>query len=267
MRCLLLILAVLCSQSVVVAEQPKPQTQLVLATVRLSNASSAATGFVLIRSRGEGEKPQYLLVTAAHVFERAKGEELQVGFRRRIADQDWQKELHTIKVRAGDKPLWTQHEKHDVAVIAIEPPPGAELPALSVDLLATEETLGQLEPGDFVRTACYPHAAVYEPNEAGFPLMRLGCISSYPLVPLAKNPNFLVDYSTFEGDSGGPVFWVENNPSNESPRLAILGLIHGQRFFNQSYQLVYERGEMRKQLGLAIVIPAAFIRETIDQLP
>src|SRR5262245_4182222 len=56
---------------------------LVNATVRLSNPKSTATGFILSRPAKSEGLGQFLLVTAAHVLDKAEGEEMSVIFRRR----------------------------------------------------------------------------------------------------------------------------------------------------------------------------------------
>ena len=74
--------------------------------------------------------------------------------------------------------------------------------------------------------------------------MRLGCIASYPLQISDKQPGFLVDYNTFEGDSGGPVYWTSDEGGKSTVK--ILGLIKGQHWINQRYELIYESGEVEK---------------------
>ncbi len=241
------------------------QTDLVMATVRLSNLKSTATGFVLVRPRAGGEAgEQHLLITAAHVLEMSDGEEMTVNYRRKTGEDVFAKAPAPLRIRSEGKPLWQRHAKQDVAAMAIEPPAGVELPHLTADLLATADDLRGIEPGDLVRCVGFPHATVFEPNQASFPVVRLGCVASYPLLPVEKEPTFLVDYNTFEGDSGGPVYWKRGNGDAS---LKILGLVQGQHFFNQRFEFTYESGEFRKQLGLAIVTQAEAIRETIAQVP
>jgi len=244
------------------------QTDLVMATVRLSNPKSTATGFILFRP---GAKPdatsQFLLVTAAHVLEKAEGDEISINYRRKMAEGEFAKSPVPLKVRREGKALWTQHPRQDVAVIAIEPPAGIELPHLGTDFLATAEDLKDAEPGDLVRYVGFPHASIFEPNQAAFPMVRVGCIASYPLLPIEKHPLFLVDYNAFEGDSGGSVWWKKSDPASGKGALKILGLVHGQHFFNQRFDFVYESGEFRKQLGLGIVVHAEAIIETIAKVP
>ena len=43
-------------------------------------------------------------------------------------------------------------------------------------------------------------------NAAGFPILRAGRVASYPVAPARIFPTFLLDFSVFPGNSGGPVF-------------------------------------------------------------
>lgn len=254
-----------CRAAGAAGQSPRPKTDLVLATVRLSNPKSTATAFILHRPAEPGQPARPVLVTAAHAFERSEGEEMSVLYRRREPDGSFVKAPAPVKVRMEKTPLWTKHATQDVAVLPIELPPGIDVPVLALDCLANDEDLQTGEPGDLVRCVSFPHGAVFEPNAAGFPVVRLGCIAGYPLVPVERQ-SLLVDYNTFEGDSGGLVYW-EKPDSTGKPVCKILGLIQGQHMFNQRYEFPYETGEFRKQLGLAIVVQAQAIRETIGQLP
>ncbi len=268
MRTFLYLVLLLFIPSVTYGQSPGPGTDLVMATVRLSNPKSTATGFILSRPAAKPEGTgQFLLVTAAHVLEKAEGEEMSIFFRRKTADGEFARAPAPLKVRREGKPLWTQHPKQDVAVIGIEPPAGIDIPRLGTELLLTSDELKEVEPGDLVRCVGFPHASIFEPSPAAFPMVRLGCIASYPLLPVEKQPTFLVDYNAFEGDSGGPVWFKKNEPPGGKGVLRIVGLVHGQHFLNQRFDFVYESGEFRKQLGLGIVVHAEAIRETIALVP
>jgi hypothetical protein len=257
------------------AQSPERLSDVVMATVRLSNPKSSATGFILLRPKANDDQPlRSALITAAHVFEKAEGDEITVGFRRKEADGSFSKMPIALKVRNAGKPLWTKHPKLDVAAIEIESPQGTEPPRLTFDQLATADDVRNVEPGEIVNCMTYPHAPVFEPNPPGFPIVRMGCIASFPLSTAwsmggadEKQATFLVDYNSFEGDSGGPVVWKTIDSSSGKPAIKILGLVQGQHLFNQRYELPYESGEFRKPLGLGIVLNAQAVRETIRQLP
>src|SRR4030095_9983299 len=46
-------------------------------------------------------------------------------------------------------------------------------------------------------------------NQAGFPILRSGRVASYPVAPAKIFPTFLLDFSVFPGNSGGPVSMSE----------------------------------------------------------
>lgn len=240
-------------------------TQLMRATVKISHAKSTAAGFVL--TVGDGAK--HVLVSAAHVFDNTPDDKTTVIFRSQQAEGEYKKEPVELIIRQDGKPLWTKHPTEDVAVIAVTPPEHADLPLLSNNLLATDETLKlhQIHPGDRLACLGYPHRE--EGSPAGFPLLRAGVVASFPLLPTAKTKSFYLSANVFEGDSGGPVYL--NRESRETPDAAdvnlIMGLISGQRFLDEEAKMIYGAAKFRHRLGLAVVIHASLIKETIDRLP
>lgn len=244
------------------AEEPQDEdlnTQLMRATVKISHEKSTGTGFIL--TKGD----QHLLVTAAHVFDNTPGDETTVVFRSKQADSEHAKEPMKLIVRNDGKPVWTKHPTEDVAVIRIATPNNADLPLLPTDLLATDELLRKhkIHPGDRLACLGYPHRE--EASKAGFPLLRDGPIASFPLLPTAKTKTFFMSMNIFEGDSGGPVYLAR--PGQTTPdrdiRL-IVGLISGQRFLDEEARMIYGTTKFRYRIGLAIVVHASFVKETVD---
>ena len=80
-------------------------TDLVNVTVRLSNPKSTATGFILSRPAKTEGAGQFLLMTAAHVLEKAEGDEMSIIFRRRNADGDFARVPAPLKGPALKKPI------------------------------------------------------------------------------------------------------------------------------------------------------------------
>jgi hypothetical protein len=241
------------------------RTQFVLATYRLENSKTSATGFVISRPRpGTKQKADVVLVTAAHVFQTMSGDEATIVLREHANDGPWVARPATLRIRDKDKPLWLQHPTQDVAVLPL--PVELNVTSIPVSLLATQHDwdTNPPEPGSTIRAVGYPHASVFKPSPAGFPLVRIGCIASYPVAPGPSNPTFLVDYNTFEGDSGGPLYYEPSTPGESL--LKIAGLVQGQHFLDERYQLVYASGLVKKQLGLAIVVSSLSIIETLTQL-
>jgi hypothetical protein len=241
------------------------RTKLVLASYRLEHPKTAGTCFLMQRPDPADENSeQYLLVTAAHAFAAMNGKRPVLILRNQDEDGNWQAVPTEIVIREGNKPLWHQHPKEDVAVLAIQVPEGITANALPLKVLATKAEWNSQspEPGSLVRCVGYPHASLFKPNETGFPNTRLGCISDYPLTPIEDHDRFLVDFNVFEGDSGGAVYSEE---FESGPK--IIGLVHGQHFLNEQYKLIYSEGRIRKRLGLAIVVNSVVIRETIEGMP
>lgn len=246
------------------AEDEDLNTQLMRATVKVSHDRSTATGFVLSTGKDEG----YVLVTAAHVFDNTPGDETTVLFRSKQAEGEYTKEPTKLVIRKEGTPLWTKHPTEDVAVIAVVPPKNADLPRLSAELLATDEELRKhrIHPGDNLACLGFPHRE--EGSQAGFPLLRDGPIASFPLLPTVKTKTFFLSANTFEGDSGGPVYLARpsrTDHNREDVRL-IVGLVSAQQFLDEEMKMIYGTSKVRHRLGLAIVVHASFIKETIDLL-
>lgn len=240
-------------------------TQVVLATYRLENAQTTGTAFVVRRAAADDKQPDELfLVTAAHAFEEMTGAKATLVLRQPAEGGDWKAAPWEFTIRDGDQPRWHKHPQQDVAVLRLEA--HEHLVSLPLEMLATaaDWTDNPPEPGTLVRCVGYPHAAQFKPSAAGFPLTRLGCLASYPVTPFAKQPTFLVDYNSFEGDSGGPVYLEMTN--HGQPQGKIVGLVQGQHFLDERYKLVYQEGLTRKRLGIAIVVNSQAILETITAM-
>lgn len=240
-------------------------TQMMRATVKISHPSSTASGFIL----SADENKEFILVTAAHVFEKTPDDETTIVFRIRQAEGEYKKEPVKLAIRKEGKPVWTKHPSEDVAVIGISPPENADVPRVSTSLLATDESLQmrRVHPGDNLALIGFPHRE--EGSEAGFALLRNGPIASFPLLPTAKTRTFYLSTNVFEGDSGGPVYLdrASNGGPGAGEEPLIVGLAAGQRNFNEEAKGVYATMQFRYRLGLAIVVHASLIKETIDLLP
>ena len=239
-------------------------TQLMRATIKIAHEKSTATGFILTKSKEE----KHLLITAYHVLNNTPGDETTVIFRTKKAEGEYIKEPMKVSIRKDGKPLWAKHPTEDIAALWITPPKNADLSNLSTDLLASDALLQKhkVHPGDLVSVLGYPHRV--ESNNAGFPILRHGSISTFPLYPTAKTRTFFLSGNIFEGDSGGPVSLSRpssTEPNKEETRL-ILGLVSAQQFLDEDVKLIYGTSKIRHRLGLAIIIHASLIHETIDLL-
>lgn len=245
------------------ALEPVTRTKAVLSTYRLENRTSTSTGFVVsVPKTDEKDSDCVFLVTAGHTLEQMTGTEMTIVSRRRDKDGKWKPIPVKVTIRDGNKPLWTKHESADVAVLPL--PSELEIEAIGLGRLADADYWqnANVQPGDFIRCIGFPHAPVFKPSKIGFPLTRLGCIATFPL-DYDSSPTFLVDYNTFEGDSGGMV--IREHVVDGIKDVRILGLVHGQHFFDQRFQLAYESGRIKERLGLAIIVHSQAIRETLNR--
>jgi V8-like Glu-specific endopeptidase len=247
-------------------------TTLMRSTFMLSGQGSTGTAFIIGRpSKVDKTKGYYVLVTAAHVLKAMHGERAVLNLRRRSGEL-FTKIPYPISIRRGTEALWTEHPHADVAVMYVALPKDIDIALLPTNLLATDDILKKFEihPGD--RLSCLGFPLMAEANEAGFPILRSGQISSYPLVPMSAVKTILYDFNVFEGNSGGPVYFVDNNRTyggaTKIGRVRFLmGLVSEQKFAEEQVKSLREVRKERYQLELAVVIPAQFILDTINRLP
>ena len=242
---------------------------LIQATVQLEQPQgdgtrTVGTGF-LISAPGEDGKPRTVLITAHHVFQRMPGQTAKIGYRIANKDGSWSYSPQPLKIRdAEGHELWSHHPIHDVAAIAIKAPSEFAKAALPEGYLAGDQTFEtyKVNTGDEMMALGFPRGL--SSNTAGFPILRSGRVASYPLAPAKIFPTFLLDFSVFPGNSGGPVFVVGSRP-NAAPTdvapneaLPTSGFIAG--LLTQQVELNNER------LEIGIVTHAQYVRETIDLL-
>jgi hypothetical protein len=146
----------------------------------------------------------------------------------------------------------------------IKAPPEFAKAALPLNYLAADDTFMQykVNAGDEMMALGFPRGL--SANAAGFPILRSGRVASYPLAPANIYPTFLLDFSVFPGNSGGPVFVSRGaQPQNGVTQVANdatggEGFIAG--LLTQQVELNNER------LEIGIVTHAKYIRETIALL-
>jgi S1-C subfamily serine protease len=229
--------------------------ELINATVQLEQplgdgTRTVGTGF-LISSHAADGTPRTVLVTANHVFQKMPKAEARIGYRIANADGSWSYSPQTLKVRdAKGQPLWTSHPNRDVAALSITAPPEFAKAAIPVDYLAADDTFAQykVRAGDEMMALGFPRGL--SANQAGFPILRSGRVASYPIAPAKIFPTFLLDFSVFPGNSGGPVFMSQPGRNGGEAQF-IAGLL------TQQVELNNER------LEIGIVTHAKYIRETV----
>lgn len=246
----------------------------IAATVKIVVKESKGTGFLIARPlSSDPSKQQILLVSAAHVLETASADECRLVLRESRPDGSFERKEITIKLRSADKkPLFVRHPEADVAVMKVELPPGSAIVPLPIESVMVEPAVlaGALKVADEVWIACYPVGL--ESSRAGFPVLRRGSVASFPLAPVKTYRTFMVDFSTFGGDSGAPVVALRPaaTPASEamSARLTpmIVGLVSGKHQQTDKVTLPFEERTVHHPLGLAIVIPSETIRQAIARL-
>lgn len=106
-----------------------------------------------------------------------------------------------------------------------------------------------------------------------FPILRSGRIASYPVWPSTLAKTFLYDIPIYGGNSGGPVFFDYRKrriPGEDSMKwldtIGIAGLISKDVSQTVHVESYFESLTRRDPLGLAVVVPAEFIQQTLDML-
>ena len=236
---------------------------LIDATVQLDQPTgpeirTVGTGFLISAPRPDGT-PRVVLVTAGHVLEKMPDAEMRTGWRIAMPDGSWKFDPQPLEIRDSDgAPLWTELPGRDVAVMELKAPDAFARAAIPLAWLADAETFDTLDvgPGDELLSLGFPRGL--SANRAGFPILRVGRVASYPLTPVSAFPTFLLDFTVFPGNSGVPIYWTptaRRRPGSSEPdHPFIAGML------SQEVLVGTER------LGLGVVIQAQYIRDAIALL-
>lgn len=241
------------------AQGDEAAERIVLATYKLANASSTATGTVYQRETDDG-KHQRFLVTAGHVLEGMNGDTCSLVSRTRRDDGLYMRHEIQIPIRRDNKPLWRKHATEDIAVILL--PESISVEALPFDSLPTKEALEQVHVGDDVRLAVFPERS--EANSAGLPILRGGILAGYPLLPVKAHPMFLIDTNAWPGDSGGPIAHKSLRSLSGGP--LVIGIVRGMRNITDTVkESRYVERKTHYPLGISEALHAALARELIEE--
>lgn len=252
--------------------------ELIHATVQLEQplgdgTRTVGTGFLINASTPDG-KPRTVLITANHVFERMPSADARVGYRTANPDGSWSYSPQTLTIRdAKGAELWTRHPSRDVAAISITAPPEFAKAAIPLNWLADDDTFTRnaVSAGDEMMALGFPRGL--SANQAGFPILRSGRVASYPVAPARIFPTFLLDFSVFPGNSGGPVFVTGQSYRRKLAQSADAAAVDaaqgggggGETQFIAG--LLTQQVELNKErLEIGIVTHAKFIREAIALL-
>ena len=237
--------------------------RLMQATFKIFNTDSTSTGF-LIRDPAapEAVRTNVLLVTTGHTFFKAKGDHVLLVCRVKNDAGVWQRLDYKILIRNGTNALWMCHPSQDVAVIRCSLPPQAVFEALPQEALADEITSKEagMTVGSHLFYCGYPHRT--EASKAGFPILREGIVSGYPLFPATLYPTFLFSAPTFAGDSGAPVALVRA----DAQLPLIIGLVTTRTQQNDKLKSPEWDLTFKRDMDLGSLLHAVYIRETIGLL-
>lgn len=276
---LLIVTALLVFVSIGHSEEQKPtpldfDTMLMWATFRIGGPNSTGTAFLMGRPyHAEKDKFRYTLVTATHVLEGIKGEFANLYFRRHLEHGKWEILPMQLRIREGGNNLWVSHPKADVTAMYIGVPENALVTFIPMAMLADDDLLSKynIHPGDLLNCLGYPLGV--ESNPGGFPILRSGKIASYPLLPTTNTISFLLDFRVFPGNSGGPVYIsftgdrIYDNAIHGTSFNFVMGLVSEEIRLTETRQQLYSYLKEETPLGLAKIIHASLIRETIALLP
>jgi hypothetical protein len=231
----------------------------------LPGGISFGTVFVMGIPFKENPKIAHLvLVTAAHVLVGIAGDNASLQLRRRNDDGTYGAFLYQFPIWKAGRPLYVRHPTEDVAVMYADLPDEVPITGLPPDFLATDKSLEDLEvhPGDEAFILGFPAAASID---GGFPISRVGHIASYPLTPMRIVKKWAFDAHILNGNSGGPVYFTYVNRIFKGQLhfgvgQGVLGLV-----IQDVRSLLPEFAN--RDLNYGFVVPAQFIRETIEMLP
>lgn len=237
--------------------------ELIRATVQLEQPApdgrrTVGTGFLISAPTPDGQ-PRTVLVTANHVLGSMPGPEMKVGYRFQDASGAWRYKPQSVTIRSNGTELWTRNPERDVAAIVVKAPPEFAQAAIPLSWLADGEAFNRyrIGPGDEMMALGYPWGM--SANGAGFPILRAGKVASYPVAPSKEFPTFMLDFTVFPGNSGGPVFLSETviDPQTAQPKQVelVAGLLTQELY-----------GQNNERIGLGVVTQASFIRETVMML-
>jgi hypothetical protein len=235
------------------AQEPGFADPVVAATHKLFNRASTGTCF-LVRVDGRTH-----LLTAAHVLEKARGDQALLVARVPTGDGDFRREDRPIRLTVDGKPAWRRHPRVDAAVIPLDEATARGTQPLDLARLADAEGFRQARPamGSTLWTLTYPERL--ESTPSGFPLLRKGAVASPTQLPADSHPLFLADMPAFAGDSGGPAFAL-----GRDGKPAVIGMVV-KRYHHDTKPPGWKEGDPldREPLAIAGILRSEFLRQLL----
>lgn len=240
-------------------------TFLIVGPTNVPNQITFGTVFLMgIPYKNDPKVAHIVIVTAAHVFEGINGDTATLQLRRKMADGTYATFPFQFQIRKSGRPLYVRHPTADVAAMYGDIPDEVPMTGLSPDSLVTDKSLDELEfhPGDDAHILGFPAMVG---TAGGFPILRVGRIASYPLTPMKHVKQWVFDAHVFNGNSGGPVYftWVNRfykHGLHLGVAQGVLGLV-----IQEGHSILPEFAN--RDMDYGIVVPAEFIKETLDMLP
>jgi hypothetical protein len=232
-------------------------TTVAEATFHIANSNEGGTCFFI--SRPPPDSALYL-VSAAHVFAALENNPATVRLRQRQTDGSYEQRDYPITLRQEGKRLWVRHTTEDVAVLRVCEPAPTPVPALPLSVVADEAhfSAAGLHICSPVFVLTYP--AGFPPGDGDYPVARQGIIASHPLSPVRQHPTYAVSFTTFAGDSGGPVFQAEGNGSS-----LVIGVVVGAFRQDESMKIEFEERTIHHPFGVGLVVQTQLVRELIEE--
>ncbi|WP_347272729.1 serine protease [Candidatus Kuenenia sp.] len=248
-------------------------TIMMEATCKIQGPGSMGTGFIIGKpDTNNTGKVFYTLVTADHVLSKMQGETAVLVLRQYSDTNEWRRIELPIRIRNGVTNLWTKHPDVDVAGIFVRLPTNSVRTLLTTAELISDKQLIEYDIYPGMELMCLGYPFGVEANSLGFPILRSGRIASYPLTPTKTTKTFLFDFTVFRGNSGGPVYFIEKNPTYGgcvhlgNTIYGIAGLVVEESNITETIQELYEKKEKTTPLQLGTVIHASFIKELVDSM-
>ncbi len=224
----------------------------------------SGTGFIMgIPRKDNPNLGDTVLITAAHVLNGMSGDSATILLRQMDDRGSYSRYPYPLPIRKNGVNLYITNPDADVAVMYVNLPMDSRIEGLSTQLLTDDSRLEQLQvhPGDGLLCLGFPLGIDFN----GFPILRTGRLASYPITPAKSVKRYLFTFHIFPGNSGGPVYFsFANRFFGGATRIGIqqgvIGLVSEQ--INSALPEYKNNG-----LDVAVVVPSAYILETIAQLP